>query len=73
MKPMTWGGLILLVLGLVALISQGFSYKSKETVVDIGPIHATAETEKTVPIPPIAGAAAVLAGVALMVAGQRGR
>jgi hypothetical protein len=71
MKGMTLAGVVLLVLGLVALAVQGFSYKTKETVVDIGPIHATAETEKTVPIPPIAGAAAVLAGVALIVAGRR--
>ena len=73
MKPLTLGGIVLLVLGLAALVYQGFSYKSEETVVNIGPIHATAETEKTVPIPPIAGAAAVLAGVALIIAGQRKR
>ena len=73
MKPMTLAGALLLVLGLVALAYQGFTYKSRETVVDIGPIHATAETEKTVPIPPIAGGAAVLAGVVLIIAGQRKR
>jgi hypothetical protein len=73
MKPMTLAGVVLLVLGLVALAYQGFTYRSRETVVDIGPIHATADTEKTVPIPPIAGAAAVLAGVVLIVAGQRKR
>ena len=71
MKGMTLAGIVLLVLGLAALVAQGFSYKTTETVVDIGPIHATAEKEKTVPIPPIAGAAAVLAGVALIVAGRR--
>ena len=71
MKGMTLAGIVLLVLGLAALVAQGFSYKTTETVVDIGPIHATAEKEKTIPIPPIAGAAAVLAGVALIVAGRR--
>lgn len=71
MKGMTLAGIVLLVLGLAALVAQGFSYKTTETVVDIGPIHATAEKEKTVPIPPIAGAAAVLAGVALIIAGRR--
>jgi len=71
MKPMTLAGIVLLVLGLAALAYGGFTYKKRETVVDIGPIHATADTDKTVPIPPIAGAAAVLAGVALIVAGQR--
>ena len=73
MKPMTLAGVVLLVLGLAALAYQGFTYRSRETVIDIGPIHATADTEKTVPIPPIAGAVAALAGVALIVAGQRQR
>lgn len=73
MKFMTLAGIVLLVLGLAALASRGFTYKSRETVVDIGPIQATADTEKTVAIPPIAGAAAVLAGVVLIVAGQRKR
>ncbi len=73
MKPMSLAGVVLLVLGLAALAYQGFTYKSRDTIVDIGPIHATAESNKTVPIPPIAGAAAVLAGVALLVAGQRKR
>ena len=71
MKPMTLAGVVLVVLGLVALAYQGFTYKSRETIVDIGPIHATAEKQKTVPIPPIAGAIAVVAGVALLVAGKR--
>ena len=73
MKPMTLAGTVLLVLGLGALTYQGFTYTSRETVLDVGPIHATAETEKTVAIPPIAGVAAALAGVALLVAGQRKR
>jgi len=73
MKPMTLAGVVLMVLGLAALAYQGFTYTSRETVLDIGPIHATADTEKTVPISPIAGGAAVLVGVVLLVAGQRQR
>jgi hypothetical protein len=64
-------GVVLLVLGLVALAYQGFTYTSRETVLDIGPIQATADTEKTIPISPIAGGAAVLAGLVLLMAGQR--
>jgi len=71
MKPMTLAGVVLLVLGLVALAYQGFTYTSRETVVDVGPIQATAEKKETVPIPPIAGGAAVVAGLALLIAGQR--
>jgi len=72
MKPVAIAGIVLIVLGLAALAYQGFSYTSRETVIDIGPIKATADTQKTVPIPPIAGIIAVVAGVALVVAGKRG-
>ena len=72
MKPAALAGIVLIVLGLAALAYQGFTYTSRETVIDIGPIKATADTQKTVPIPPIAGVVAVVAGVALVVAGKRG-
>lgn len=72
MKPAAIAGIVLIVLGLAALAYQGFSYTSRETVIDIGPIKATADTQKTVPIPPIAGIIAVVAGVALVFAGKRG-
>lgn len=71
MKPVAIAGLVLIVLGLAALAYQGFTYTSRETVIDIGPIKATADTRKTVPIPPIAGVVAVVAGVALVVVGKR--
>ena len=71
MKPVAIAGLVLIVLGIAALAYQGFTYTSRETVIDIGPIKATADTQKTVPIPPIAGVVAVVAGVALVVAGKR--
>jgi hypothetical protein len=64
-------GVVLILLGVAALAYQGFTYTSRETVVDIGPVHATAEREKTVPIPPLLGMAAVAGGVALLVAGMR--
>ena len=73
MKPMTLAGLVLLVLGLVALVYQGFTYTTRETVIDIGPIHATAEREKTFPLPPVLGIVAVAGGVAMMMAGARKR
>jgi hypothetical protein len=71
MKTLTLAGIVLIVLGIGALAYQGITYTSRETVVDIGPIHATAERERTFPLPPIVGGAAVLAGVALAVAGAR--
>jgi len=73
MKPITIVGALLLLLGLVALVYQGVTYTSRETVLDIGPVHATANREKTVPIPPLVGIAAVAGGVVLLVAGARKR
>ena len=71
MKPMTIAGVVLLVLGVVALVYQGITYTSHETVVDIGPIHATADRQRTLPLPPILGIAALAGGVVLLVAGGR--
>ena len=64
-------GVLLIVVGLFALATGGLTYTRREKVVDIGPIHATAERERTFPLPPIVGGAAVLAGAALAIAGAR--
>lgn len=66
-------GIVLIVLGLGALAYQRITYTSRETVVDIGPIHATAEREKTFPLPPVLGIVAVAGGVVLLIAGLRKR
>ena len=71
MKTLTLLGIVLIVLGLAALAYQGFTYTTRETVIDIGPIKATADREKTIPLPPILGIVAVVGGVALMIAGSR--
>jgi hypothetical protein len=72
MKTFTLLGIVLIVLGIAALVYQGFTYTTRETVIDIGPIHATAEREKTIPLPPILGIVAIAGGVALMMAGRKG-
>jgi hypothetical protein len=71
MKPTAMLGVVLIVLGLAALAYQGITYTKREKVLDIGPIHATAEREKTIPLPPVVGIIAVAAGVALLVVGAR--
>jgi hypothetical protein len=73
MKPMVIVGGVVLVLGLVALVYQGITYTSRDTVLDIGPLHATADREKTIPLSPVLGLGAVGAGVALLIAGVRKR
>jgi hypothetical protein len=71
MKPLSVIGIVLVVLGVLALVYQGFTYTTKETVIDLGPIHATADRQKTVPLPPVLGILAIAGGVALLVVGSR--
>ena len=66
MKPVSIIGIILIVLGLVALSLQGFSYVTREKKADFGPIVITKEEEKHVPLPPIVGIGALASGVALV-------
>jgi hypothetical protein len=73
MKPAAMFGVVLIVLGLAALVYQGISYTTRETVIDIGPIEATAERQRTIPLPPVFGIVAVAGGIALLVFGARGR
>ena len=64
-------GVILVVVGLIGLAWGGFTYTTRETVVDIGPIHATREKTHTLPLPPIVGAVALIGGIALLVTGKK--
>ena len=73
MKPIAVLGVVLIVVGLAALAYQGITYTSKETIIDIGPLHATADREKTVRLPPVVGIVAVAGGVVLLIAGVRKR
>jgi hypothetical protein len=66
-KPL---GVILIVFGLFGLAWGGFTYTTTEKVVDIGPIHATRDKTHNVPLPPIAGAVALIGGIVLLVAGR---
>lgn len=64
-------GMILIVLGIVFLVYQGFTYTKREKVIDIGPIEASADREKHVPIPPLVGGAVLVAGVLMVVMDRR--
>lgn len=64
-------GIILIVLGVVAFIFQGITYTTREKVIDLGPIQATAEEKKTIPLPPVLGAIALVGGIVLLVVGSK--
>ena len=71
MKPTVWLAIVFIVLGALALAYQGFTYTHREKVLDLGPIHATAEKQERVSIPPILGGLALLGGVVLLVVGGK--
>jgi len=60
-------GVVLIVTGALALFYRGIPYTSRDVVVDVGPITATAESDKTWPVPPIMGGLAIAGGVVLIV------
>ena len=64
-------GIILIALGLFGLAWGGFTYTTREKVVDIGPIHATRDETHNVPLPPIAGAVLLVGGIVLLVAHKK--
>jgi uncharacterized membrane protein HdeD (DUF308 family) len=64
-------GVILIVLGIVALAYQGITYTTSEKVVDLGPLKVEAQKERTIPLPPLVGAAFVVGGVILLVVSRR--
>jgi hypothetical protein len=64
-------GIILIALGLFGLAWGGFTYTTREKVVDLGPIHASRDKTHDVPLPPIAGLAALVGGVVLLAAGKK--
>lgn len=71
MKPAGIVGILLIVIGIVALVWGGFTYTKREKVLDFGPIQATAERQKTVPFPPILGGICLVGGIFLVFAGGR--
>ena len=64
-------GIVLIVIGIIALAYGGITYTTREKVLDIGPIEATAERQKTLPLPPLLGGLALAGGVALLIVGSR--
>ena len=71
MKPIVWVGIVLIVFGALALAYQGFTYTHQEEILDVGPIHATAEKHDRVSIPPVLGALTLAGGIALLVFGAK--
>ena len=71
MKPAGFIGIILIVVGIIALAYGGFTYTKREKIIDVGPLQVSADKEHTVPLPPILGALALAGGVVLVIVGSK--
>ena len=67
----TTSGWILIITGIVVLIWGSFGFKTRENVVDVGPLHATKETTHHVPYAPIIGGVIIIGGIVLLVSSRR--
>jgi hypothetical protein len=71
MKPAGIVGIILIAIGIIALAYGGFSYSTREKVIDAGPLQVTADRQKTIPFPPILGGICLVGGIVLVLAGNK--
>ena len=71
MKTYTLTGIVLIAIGLFAFAYQGFTFTTREKVVDLGPIHMSADKTRTIPLPPIAGGICIVGGIVLLVVGKK--
>jgi hypothetical protein len=63
----------LIVVGVIGLAYGGITVTRQKKDVDLGPIQVSHETHDTLPLPPIAGGACLVAGVAILLLGGRTR
>jgi hypothetical protein len=73
MKAATIIGIALIILEIVALAYRGITYTQREKIVNIGPLQATADREKTIPLPPILGGLSLVGGIVLVIVGSKSR
>ena len=66
MKPLALVGVLLIVLGVIGLAVDNISFTERKTVLDVGPIKVQADEQRVIPIPTIAGIAAVVVGLGLV-------
>ena len=71
MKPIMFIGLVLIVLGALVLTYKGITFTSREKLIDIGPIQASANIKKTILLPPLLGGLALVGGIVLVIIGRK--
>ena len=71
MKTNTLLAAILIAVGIVAFAYQGITFTTREKSVDLGPVHVMTDKTRTIPLPPIVGAIALVGGIVLLVTGSK--
>jgi uncharacterized membrane protein YidH (DUF202 family) len=66
-------GILLILLGVIALIYGGITYTTHKKVIDMGPIQAEKKETHNIPLPPILGVIAIVGGGALLVVGAKAK
>jgi drug/metabolite transporter (DMT)-like permease len=70
---MKLAGIILIVIGIIALIYQGFSYTQTKQDAKLGPVEINHQETHDVPVPPIVGVVCIVAGGAALALGGRSK
>ena len=70
-KSITLVGIALILLGIVAFAYQGITYTSREKIIDVGPLQASVDTKKTIPLSPLLGGLVLVGGIVLVVVGTK--
>jgi hypothetical protein len=70
-SPIMLVGIVLIVLGIAAFAYQGISYTTRENIVNLGPIQASVDTKKTIPLPPLLGGLMLAGGLVLVMVGAK--
>ncbi len=73
MKAVMVVGIVLIVIGVIALAYGGFSFTTSEKVAEIGPLKLEKEKTRTISLPPLLGGAALVGGIVLLIVGARRR
>ena len=70
-SPMRIAGVILVIVGALALAYGGFSFTKETHKAEIGPLKFSVQEKERINVPQWAGLGAILVGVVLLVAGKK--
>jgi len=73
MKPLVVFGIMLIAIGIAGFVIDNTASTEKKVVIDAGPLKVTADQQRTIPIPSIAGVIAIAVGAGMIFFGRQAR